>query len=638
MPFIELARLRHGDDIRFTRRSIVIFVASCLLLAVVGAAVVELAYREQDAETWVAHTIEVRQQARELMNTALNAETGVRGYLLTDDPSFLAPYNAALKQFPETLAELRRLTADDPVQQQALDGFNDDITAILAVYKQMLAFETAGQRAQAADLVRIKAGKSLMDDLRARVDAFSRAEAQLLQAREAVAQRTRTALVIGANAALAIVIALGAFLARITLHYVQRLAERTAELERETVLRRESEATLVQALKMEAVGQLTGGIAHDFNNMLTIIIGNLDTMKRRLNDAGDGGRDLAARLARPIDMALQGARSASDLTHRLLAFARRQPLAPARADLNRLVAGMSELLRRTVGESIAIETVLAGGLWPTLVDANQLENVVINLVVNARDAMPKGGRVTIETANAYLDEAYAARFGDVRAGQYVLLSVSDTGAGIPPDVLPRLFEPFFTTKPGGEGSGLGLAMVHGFVKQSGGHIRIYSEVGQGTTVKIYLPRLANADAVLAAPAELAPSAAAAPRAGAGETVLVVEDNEAVRHYACAALDDLGYRAVEAHGADEALRLIEAGTHVDLLFTDVVLGSGPNGRELANKITERLAGLPVLFTTGYTRNAIVHHGRLDAGVHLLDKPYTQQELGRKIRELLDRARA
>jgi len=638
VPFIELARLRHGDDIRFTRRSIVIFVASCLLLAVVGAAVVELAYREQDAETWVAHTIEVRQQARELMNTALNAETGVRGYLLTDDPSFLAPYNAALKQFPETLAELRRLTADDPVQQQALDGFNDDITAILAVYKQMLAFETAGQRAQAADLVRIKAGKSLMDDLRARVDAFSRAEAQLLQAREAVAQRTRTALVIGANAALAIVIALGAFLARITLHYVQRLAERTAELERETVLRRESEATLVQALKMEAVGQLTGGIAHDFNNMLTIIIGNLDTMKRRLNDAGDGGRDLAARLARPIDMALQGARSASDLTHRLLAFARRQPLAPARADLNRLVAGMSELLRRTVGESIAIETVLAGGLWPTLVDANQLENVVINLVVNARDAMPKGGRVTIETANAYLDEAYAARFGDVRAGQYVLLSVSDTGAGIPPDVLPRLFEPFFTTKPGGEGSGLGLAMVHGFVKQSGGHIRIYSEVGQGTTVKIYLPRLANADAVLAAPAELAPSAAAAPRAGAGETVLVVEDNEAVRHYACAALDDLGYRAVEAHGADEALRLIEAGTHVDLLFTDVVLGSGPNGRELANKITERLAGLPVLFTTGYTRNAIVHHGRLDAGVHLLDKPYTQQELGRKIRELLDRARA
>ncbi len=634
MPFIEIARLRRGDDIRFTRRSIVIFVTSCLLLAVAGAAVAELAYRAQEAEGWVAHTIEVRRQGRELMNAAINAETGVRGFLLTDNRGFLAPYDAALERLPQQLAALRRLTADNPAQRQALDGINDDITALLAVYKQMLALASAGQRVQATELVKVQAGKKVMDDLRARIDTFSANEARLLQGREAVAHRTRTALVIGANAALAIVIALGAFLVRITLHYVRRLAERTAELERETERRRQSEATLVQALKMEAVGQLTGGIAHDFNNMLTIIVGNLDTVQRRLEEAGERGRELAARLARPVERELQGARSAGELTHRLLAFARRQTLAPAQADLNRLVAGMSELLRRTVGETIAIETVLAGGLWATLVDANQLENVVINLVVNARDAMPKGGRVTIETANAYLDEAYAALFGDVKAGQYVLLSVSDTGGGIPPDVLPRLFEPFFTTKQGGEGSGLGLAMVHGFVKQSGGHIRIYSEVGQGTTVKIYLPRLANPEPVHAVPAELAPADKPAPRAAASETVLVVEDNDAVRHYARAALEDLGYRVVEARDADEALRLIEAGTHVDLLFTDVVLGSGLNGRELASKITGKIAGLPVLFTTGYTRNAIVHHGRLDAGVHLLDKPYTQQELGRKLRELLD----
>jgi signal transduction histidine kinase len=633
VPF-KLASLGRGDDIRFTRRSIVIFVASCLLLCIVGAAVVELAYREREAEDWVSHTIEVRQEARELMNTALNAETGVRGFLLTDDQAFLAPYKTALTSLPERLGELRRLTADNPAQRQAVDRINDGVSALLGVYQQMVALESAGQRGQAADLVRAQAGKNLMDELRARIDAFSGAEAALLRQREDVAQRTRTALVVGVNAALAIVIGLAAFLGRITLHYVRRLGERTTELELETKRRRESEATLVQALKMEAVGQLTGGIAHDFNNMLTIIIGNLDTMKRRLKDAGDGSRELAARLVRPIDMALQGARSASELTHRLLAFARRQTLAPAAADLNRLVAGMSELLRRTVGESIAIETVLAGGLWPTLVDANQLENVVINLVVNARDAMPKGGRVTIETANAYLDEAYTARFGDIAAGQYVLLSVSDTGTGIPPDVLPRLFEPFFTTKEGGEGSGLGLAMVHGFVKQSGGHIRIYSEVGQGTTVKIYLPRLVNVEPVLAVPAELPATDAAAPRAKAAETVLAVEDNDAVRHYARAALEDLGYQVVEARNADEALRLIEAGTHIDLLFTDVVLGSGLNGRELASKITQQFAGLPVLFTTGYTRNAIVHHGRLDPGVHLLDKPYTQQELGRKIRELLD----
>ncbi|HLH90469.1 MAG TPA: CHASE3 domain-containing protein [Xanthobacteraceae bacterium] len=633
MPFIELARLGRGDDIRFTRRSIVIFVASCLLLCVVGAAVVELAYREEEAEGWVSHTIQVRQEARELMSTALSAETGVRGFLLTDDQAFLTPYKTALARLPEQLGELRRLAADNPAQLHALDRINESVTALLGVYRQMVTLESAGQRAQADDLVRVQAGKNLMDDVRARIDAFSASESELLRQREDAAQRIRTALVVGVNVALAMVIALAVFLVRITLHYVRRLGDRTTELELETRRRRESEATLVQALKMEAVGQLTGGIAHDFNNMLTIIIGNLDTMKRRLSEAGDGARELAARLARPIDMALQGAHSAGELTHRLLAFARRQTLAPAPADLNRLVAGMSELLRRTVGEAIAIETVLAGGLWPTLVDANQLENVVINLVVNARDAMPKGGRVTIETANAYLDEAYTARFGDIAAGQYVLLSVSDTGGGIAPDVLPRLFEPFFTTKEGGEGSGLGLAMVHGFVKQSDGHIRIYSEVGQGTTVKIYLPRLINVEPVLAVPAELPPADAAAPRARANETVLAVEDNDAVRHYARTALEDLGYRVVEARSADEALRLIESGTHVDLLFTDVVLGSGLNGRELAGEITRKVAGLPVLFTTGYTRNAIVHHGRLDPGVHLLDKPYTQQELGRKIRELL-----
>ena len=636
MPFLQLARLGRGEDIRFTRRGIAIFVASCLILCVVGVVVAVLALREGEAERWVAHTIEVRQQSRELMNTALNAETGVRGYLLTDDPAFLEPYNTALARLPGTLTALRRLTADNPAQQAALDRLDEAIRAILAVYRRMIDLETQGQRGPAADLVRVKAGKNLMDDLRAQVAAFSDAETRLLAAREETARRTRRALVIGANVALAIVIALAAFLGRLTLHYVNRLADRTVELERETERRRELEATLVQALKMEAVGQLTGGIAHDFNNMLTIIIGNLDTIQRRLREATEGGHELAARLARPIDMALQGARSATELTHRLLAFARRQTLAPAPADLNRLVAGMSELLRRTVGEAVAIETVLAGGLWPALVDANQLENVLINLVVNARDAMPKGGRVTIETANAYLDEAYAARFADIVAGQYATLSVSDTGTGIPPEVLPHLFEPFFTTKPGGKGSGLGLAMVHGFVKQSGGHIRIYSEVGQGTTVKIYLPRLVQAESVLAVPAERPPAGAGAPRAGQAETVLVVEDNDQVREYARAALDDLGYRVAEARDAEEALRLIEAGTRVDLLFTDVVLGSGLNGRELANRITAKLAGLPVLFTTGYTRNAIVHHGRLDAGVHLLDKPYTQQDLGRKIRELLDKA--
>jgi signal transduction histidine kinase/ActR/RegA family two-component response regulator len=502
----------------------------------------------------------------------------------------------------------------------------------------MLTLAKQGERGKAVDLVRVKAGKDLMDSLRAQIDTFARAEAGLLEERQALAQRTRTALVAAVIGALALVIGLAVFLARLTLHYVNRLADRTVELERETELRRASEATLVQAMKMEAVGQLSGGIAHDFNNMLTIVIGNLDTLQRRLRDAAGIRGDVAPRLARPIEMALQGARSAAELTRRLLAFSRRQALAPVQVDLNRLVAAMSELLRRTVGEAVSIETVLAGGLWATLVDANGLENVLVNLVVNARDAMPGGGRVTIETANIYLDEAYAARFGDVAAGQYVLLSVSDTGGGISSELMPRVFEPFFTTKQGGEGSGLGLAMVHGFVKQSGGHIRLYSEVGQGTTVKIYLPRLAVALPLPAAPAEMPPAPSGLPRARPDETILLVEDNDSVRDYATTALAELGYRVIAARDAGEALQAVERGERIDLLFTDVVLGSGPNGRELASRIGERRAGLPVLFTTGYTRNAIVHHGRLDPGVHLLDKPFTQQDLARKIRELINKSKA
>ncbi|HUI96362.1 MAG TPA: CHASE3 domain-containing protein [Xanthobacteraceae bacterium] len=637
MPFTSIARLGRGEDIRFTRRSIAIFAASCALLLGAGAAVLFLAYRTSEADRWVAHTIEVRQLARELMNTAVDAETGVRGYLLTDDPAFLEPYDAASAKLPGTLDALRGLTADNPAQQAALNSITARAGGLLDVYRQMIARAGKGQRAQAIELVRIKAGKDQMDGLRSEIDAFSQAELVLLGERQALAQRTRTALAALAIIALLIVVGLMLFLARLMLHYVSRLADRNAELEIETRRRRESEATLVQAQKMEAVGQLTGGIAHDFNNMLTIIIGNLDTLRRRLKDVGDLGGDLTARLSRPIEMATHGARSAAELTRRLLAFSRRQALAPTPVDLNRLVAGMSEMLRRTVGETVAIESVLAGGLWTTLVDANQLENALINLVVNARDAMPNGGRVTIETANAYLDDAYAARFGDIAPGQYAMLSVSDTGGGIAPEHLERLFEPFFTTKQG-DGSGLGLAMVHGFVKQSSGHIRIYSEVGQGTTVKIYLPRLANAEPALAAPAEVARPPADIARARAGETVLLVEDNESVRAYAKSALEELGYKVVEARDAADALRAAGRAGRIDLLFTDVVLGTGINGRELANQIGKTRAGLPVLFTTGYTRNAIVHQGRLDAGVHLLDKPYTQQDLARKIRELLDASRS
>jgi CheY-like chemotaxis protein len=350
--------------------------------------------------------------------------------------------------------------------------------------------------------------------------------------------------------------------------------------------------------------------------------------------SGQEASHLAATLSKPVEMAMQGCRSAAQLTHRLLAFSRRQTLEPVTLDLNRLVVGMSDLLRRTLGETTEVETVLAGGLWSTRADANQLENALLNLVVNARDAMPNGGKLTIETANAYLDDAYARRFGDVTAGQYVLLSVSDTGTGIAPDMLARIFEPFFTTKEAGTGSGLGLAMVHGFVKQSHGHVRIYSELGRGTTVKIYLPRQEKGEQVHAAPAGAAQSVSPLAQAKPNETILLVEDNAGVREYAVAVLEDLGYRVVEAGDAARALELIESTPAINLLFTDVVLPGGMTGRELATRITQTRPDLPVLFTTGYTRNAIVHNGTLDANVHLLNKPYTQQDLARKIRDLLD----
>ncbi len=408
-----------------------------------------------------------------------------------------------------------------------------------------------------------------------------------------------------------------------------QVEERTADLRAESARRAESDRLLRQVQKMDSIGQLTGGIAHDFNNMLTVVIGSLDMLQRRASLIEN-----TESLNRLIDAARQGARNAAKLTHRLLAFSRQQALEPVVVNLNALVASLSDLLARTMGETVRVETVSGAGLWPVFADANQIENALVNLSINARDAMPSGGRLTIETGNAYLDEAYASQFGDVSAGQYAMISVSDTGNGIPKDQLEKIFEPFFTTKEPGKGTGLGLAMVHGFVKQSGGHIRIYSEVNSGTSVKIYLPRyIESAVAPAAARAELQ-IAVELPRAIAGETILMVEDDAGVRSYAIDALEDLGYRVLVASNGPEALDILSKADRIDLLFSDVVLPDGMNGREVATAAVAERPDLLVLFTTGYTRNAIVHHGRLDAGVNLLQKPYTQRDLASKIRFLLD----
>jgi len=382
---------------------------------------------------------------------------------------------------------------------------------------------------------------------------------------------------------------------------------------------------LAQSQKMEGIGQLTGGVAHDFNNLLTIIIGNLETIQRQL---GNGNAD-SARLARSADLAMRGARRAEALTQRMLAFSRQQPLDPRSVDIGRLVTSTSDLLRRTLGETVTVETVLAGGVWRTFVDPNQLEVALINLAVNARDAMPQGGKLTIETANVYLDDRYAAGEAEVLPGQYVMLAVSDTGTGMTHEVLTRAFEPFFTTKDVGHGTGLGLSQVYGFVKQSGGHAKIYSEVGEGTTVKLYLPRLhaEGAAETEEAPATMAGSAGT-------ETILVVEDDADVRSYTSETLRELGYSVVEATNGATALRALDDNPDIDLVFTDIGLPGGMNGRKLADAVREKRQGLKVLFTTGYARNAIVHDGRLDPGVDLITKPFTQAALAARLRDILD----
>jgi CheY-like chemotaxis protein len=375
---------------------------------------------------------------------------------------------------------------------------------------------------------------------------------------------------------------------------------------------------------MDAIGKLTGGVAHDFNNMLAVIMASLDLMKRRLLA---GQTDVM----RYVDSATEGVERAAQLTSRLLAFARKQPLAPEDVDVNKLLQNLSELLHRTLGETVALEYVGAAGLWRSHIDPAELERAIVNLAVNARDAMPDGGSLTIETANAYLDEHYASSHAEVTAGQYVMISVSDKGTGMSPEVAARAMDPFFTTKDPTKGTGLGLSQVYGFVKQSNGHIAIYSEEGHGTTVRVYLPR-AYVEAS-AAPAEGDAPADALPAGSAEVTVLVVEDDAQVRRSSVAALLELGYRVREADSGAAALALIDEDPTIALLFTDVVMPA-MDGRRLAEAAAARRPALKVLYTTGYSQNAIIHDGRLDPGVALLVKPFTVDQLSRKLRATLE----
>ncbi len=409
--------------------------------------------------------------------------------------------------------------------------------------------------------------------------------------------------------------------------HLRELAEANARLQGEIAEREQIEEALRQSQKMEAVGQLTGGLAHDFNNLLTGVTGSLELLQARIAQGRMKDVD------RYVGAAQGAAKRAAALTQRLLAFSRRQTLDPRPTNMDRLVAGMVELVRRTVGPGIALETVTAeagaaGGLWLTLVDQSQLENALLNLCLNARDAMPDGGKITVETANAWLDEG-TARERELPPGPYVSLCVSDTGTGMTPEVSARAFDPFFTTKAIGQGTGLGLSMIYGFARQSGGQVRICSTLGQGTAMCLYLPRHFGAEDA----ADTPPDLAEAPRAGQGETVLVVDDEPTVRMLVTEVLQDLGYAAIEAADGAAGLRVLQSNAQIDLLVTDVGLPGGMNGRQVADAARVARPSLKVLFITGYAENAVLSHAHLDPGMHVMTKPFAMETLASRIKELI-----
>lgn len=709
--------------------------AIVLLVSVVGLLTWSQFTGTRNARQWVGHTYEVILAANQLGMSLRDAEANQRAYLLTGQDDYLTPYRSALERVILLQGELRRLTADNHVQQDQL--------RVLAPLVQHLQEEMARAIQLRRDvgleaaLGPMQSGRQLVADVAASLTGVTGEEERLLALRHEQADgaetQARWLALSGSLLAVGLLVLSGWLLAQsrrqllqseneqrslagqmrtafdsisqgigvfdsggalvrwnegftilldlpapllhpgapytgiveqaaaeggVQLETMDQIQHRRGSQEpseptvyeclrqtdgRSFELRRtftptggfvltvtditervRSEITARDAQRLQAMGQLTGGIAHDFNNLLTVVMANLELAKARL----PADSEIVPR----IDRAMWGAGRGASLTQQLLAFARKQALVPMPIDLSAMLPDMTNLLRRTLGEHIEVRTVDAAGLWPAMADPAQVESALLNLSLNARDAMPSGGRLTIEVANKVLDADYARQHVEVAAGDYVMLAVSDTGSGMSPEVLARVFEPFFTTKGEGRGTGLGLAMVHGFAKQSGGHVKIYSEVGEGTTVRLYLPRAIGA---VVPASQRAGAPVNLPRGSA--TILVVEDEPAVREACVAILRDLGYRVLEAADGPEALRVFgENQAKVDLLLTDVVLTGRMKGNAVADRLTEVRPGLRVLFMSGYTENAIVHHGRLDDGVQLIGKPFHREQLARKVAEVLDDA--
>ena len=601
-------------------------VIAFVLLIMVGIALTFLVRSQQSDHAMVEHTMEVREALNGARLSVADAETGMRGFLITGREDYLVPFENAKGLLPLHLGNIQTLTADNAVQQRTLERLRPIAQQLLTTLQNRVdIYRSQGQAAALASITGIT--KSLADQANGLIAVMIAEETRLLAQRQAESERTALYVQALALVTLAAAIAFGALSAVEARRRRQEIeAGRNAlqasheRLVAEVKERESVEVQLRQAQKMEAVGQLTGGVAHDFNNMLAVIIGALDITKKRMGK-GDFG------VLNFIDAAIDGARRGALLTQRLLAFSRQQALEPKVLNVNTLVSGLSDLLRRTLGENISIEFVQGAGLGRVFADGHQLENAIVNLAVNARDAMADGGRLTIETGNISLDPRYAADNGVV-AGAYIMVSVTDTGTGMSADVMARAFDPFFTTKAVGQGTGLGLSQVFGFVKQSGGHIKIYSELGRGTTVKIYLPRHADAAADESPLQVAAPSQAA----HAPAVVLVVEDDDTVRALTIASVEELGFTVLSAPGAKAAMKILTEREDIKLLLTDVVMPEITGG-QLAKEALILRPALKVLFTTGYTRNAIVHNGMLDPGISLLSKPFTLEQLSQAIHRVM-----
>jgi signal transduction histidine kinase/CheY-like chemotaxis protein len=582
-----------------------------------------LSERQDVATNWVRHTLEVENRLNVIRRLVLDAESGQRGYLLSGRPLYLSAYQETVERLPVELDALDLATRDNIRQQTNIALLKRAVQSKLFELGGSIELVRLGRPLDAIAVMRTDAGQRYMAGVVAVLQRMADEEDRLLVDRAAYAGWITIAVRAALFLSAVLVILLAFFSVRDAARKVAALEASNRQLRAEAQARQSAQSEVRQLQKMEAVGQLTGGIAHDFNNMLAIVIGSLDMARRRLSGRED------ANVARYIDSASEGAQRAATLTSKLLAFSRRQPLEPKVLDANRLVADMSEMLRRTLGDHILVETVVAGGLWPICADPTQVESALLNLAVNARDAMPDGGKLTIETGNAELDDAYARSHEEVTAGQYAVLSITDTGTGMTAEIMERAFDPFYTTKEVGRGTGLGLSQVFGFLKQSHGHIKIYSEVGHGTTVKLYFPRHLGAG-LIESSSEIVREM---PAGKTEEIILVVEDEAAVRRMSVEALRDLGYTVIHASDGHQALERITNSPGISLLFTDIMM-PGMTGRQLADQAQALRPDMRVLYTTGYTRNAIVHNGMVDYGISFLQKPFSLQSLARKAREVLD----